>query len=163
MDQTGCMESRRFPRGVSATTRAPSRQLRAMHGARRRLDDRAWNDAVDTERLIRVFEWARAHELVLRGPYEIALTPELLDIVERVPYAEIGISTPAIRMERLVRFVERLLERRVPCRSPSRAFELAAPLSYRPGIGAVRLRAYVDSAKRRVALCTDRGEPYIEA
>ena len=151
-------------RGLEATTPARSRQLPRVSRTRRGLDERAWSDAVDAERLIRVSEWAVARQLELRSEHDIALTPKALDVVERVPYAEIGTSTAVARMSRLVRFVERLLELGLPaCVGRDTAFELAVPLTSRPGIAAVRLRAYVDLSGRRVALCTGAGDHPIGA
>ena len=43
-----------------------------MSRARRELDQRAWNGAVEAERLICVSEWARAHQMVLEGKHEMA-------------------------------------------------------------------------------------------
>ena len=167
MGSMGFEGFRRSTRGITAKKRPPrlpradARWLPALRNPARGPDEGAWYDAVE---LIRVSEWVAAREIALGGEYELALTPEALEIVEGVPYADIGHDSAAERLARLVRFVERLLGLSLPVCGGKlpRTFEFAAPLTTPFRIGPVRLRAHVDQVRRRVTLSTTRSEPPID-
>ena len=127
--------------------------------------DASWEDAVASERLILVTEWAAARNLSHTTPYEVAVTPDVLDAVEAIPFAEIHSATQESRMLRLMRQVghlvdERLRERPRLRRSGCLSFEFVTCLRTRSAASSCRtLRVHLDPEPGRVTVSCVSGAP----
>jgi len=117
-----------------------------------------WIEAIETERLIDAHEWAEAHDVKLATPYRIAVTPEVLEAVETVPFTEVGEGCAERRMLRLIAQVQRLVSYTLgkperPRAGAPVAIDFASPLRTRAHEKAFRaLRLYVDPTQRYVTV-----------
>jgi hypothetical protein len=94
-------------------------------------------EALALELLIDVDEWCEAHGIPSIFPFPAAMTRDLLDAIESIPFAMIGKTTPAERSRRVFEYGAAALERcRLALEDPSveqLETRFSAPLPRRAG------------------------------